>query len=463
MSKAKKLYVLLGILAAVSALTFMISRHEIQKEQIKMTGKVILDISSDTATALSWKTNGQSLAFQKRDGTWYYSENENFPVNAEKITKLLEQFQKFGASFIIENVTDYKQYGLDKPTCTINITDSENSYKIQLGAFSKMDSQRYVSIGDGCVYLVKHDPLESFSQKLSDLIQHDQIPSLSEAKAIQFAGNENYRINFEKDSKKTYCADDLYFTDGKPLDTAAVKRYLNNISRLSLSDYASYYASDTELKQFGLNQPELTVTVNFTKTDKKEVEDETFMIQIGRNQEELAAAKQSGKENAEDNVTAYVRVNSSQIVYRITVESYKALMAASYNELRHKEVLTASFEDIDRITISLEGNDYTFTSKGRGNDKVWYHKEDERLDIDSFQSALSGLKAESFTSEEPTQKEEIGLTVYLNNAYHQEVSIRLYRYDGDNCLAVIDGTSSSLVPRSSVVNLIESVNKIVLT
>ncbi|NCE66091.1 DUF4340 domain-containing protein [Pseudoflavonifractor sp. 524-17] len=462
MSKAKKLYILLGIWVTFSTLTFMISRLEVQKEQIKMTGKVILDISNDTVTALSWKTDNQSLTFQKKDGAWYYTEDKNFPVNAEKIAELLEQFQEFGASFVIENATDYKQYGLDKPTCTIHITAGEKSHEIQLGAFSKMDSQRYVSIGDGCVYLVKHDPLKSFSQKLSDLIQHDQLPSFAEVKTIKFAGKENYRINFERDSKQTYCADDLYFADGKPLDTAAVKRYLNNISGLSLSDYASYYVSDLELKQFGLDQPELAVTVNFKKTDKKEGEHETFVIQIGRNQEELAAAKQSGKENAEDSVTAYIRVGNSQIVYRIAAKSYKALMAASYTELRHKEVLTASFEDIDRISISLEGNDYTFTSKGRGNDKAWYYKEDEKLNIDSFQSALSGLKAESFTSEGPTQKEEIGLTVYLNNAYHQEVSIRLYRYDGNNCLAVIDGTSSSLLPRSSVVDLIEAVNKIVL-
>ena len=36
MSKAKKLYILLGILAAFSTLTFIISRLEVQKEQIKM-------------------------------------------------------------------------------------------------------------------------------------------------------------------------------------------------------------------------------------------------------------------------------------------------------------------------------------------------------------------------------------------------------------------------------------------
>ena len=60
MSKAKKLYILLGILAAFSTLTFIISRLEVQKEQIKMTGKVILDISNDTVTALSWKTDNHS-------------------------------------------------------------------------------------------------------------------------------------------------------------------------------------------------------------------------------------------------------------------------------------------------------------------------------------------------------------------------------------------------------------------
>ena len=79
-----------------------------------------------------------------------------------------------------------------------------------------------------------------------------------------------------------------------------------------------------------------------------------------------------------------------------------------------------------------------------------------------MQSALENLGAASFTDEQPDQKEEISLTVHLDNETHPTVQIALYRYDGEQCLAVIDGTPVSLVPRSPVVDLIEAVNAIVL-
>ena len=82
--------------------------------------------------------------------------------------------------------------------------------------------------------------------------------------------------------------------------------------------------------------------------------------------------------------------------------------------------------------------------------------------IAMFQSALEGLVAESFTSEQPSQQEEIGLTVYLDNENHPEVQIKLYRYDGSHCLAVVDGAPVSLVTRTSAVDLIEAVHAIVL-
>ena len=39
----------------------------------------------------------------------------------------------------------------------------------------------------------------------------------------------------------------------------------------------------------------------------------------------------------------------------------------------------------------------------------------------------------------------------------------LYRYDGDACLAVVDGESVCLVDRADAVELIEAVRTIVLT
>ena len=72
------------------------------------------------------------------------------------------------------------------------------------------------------------------------------------------------------------------------------------------------------------------------------------------------------------------------------------------------------------------------------------------------------LEAESFTEETPTEKEEISITVYLDNENYPEIGIELYRYDGTNCLAMLDGESVALIPRSQVVELIEAVKAIVL-
>ena len=138
-------------------------------------------------------------------------------------------------------------------------------------------------------------------------------------------------------------------------------------------------------------------------------------------------------------------------------------MAASRDDLRHQEVLPAEFEDVSRIDVSLEGAEYAITSQGEGEDRTFYYGE-EALDISDLRTALTALKAEEdgFTDEQPSEREEIRLTVHLDLEGSPTVSIVLYRYDGSSCLAVVDGAPLCLVSRSSAVDLIESVNAIVL-
>lgn len=129
--------------------------------------------------------------------------------------------------------------------------------------------------------------------------------------------------------------------------------------------------------------------------------------------------------------------------------------------MRHQEVFTANIEDIKSIDISLEGNDYTLTAKKENDETVWYYN-DKKVEADKFETALSGLNVSKFTDKEPSQKEEIGLTIHLDNKTYPEVTVELYRYNGSSCLAVLDGKPLALLDRSHVVDLIEAVNAIVL-
>ncbi len=125
--------------------------------------------------ALSWEYESKTLSFHKEDD-WIYDEDDEFPVDQEKIQWLLGIFEQFGVSFIIEDVEDYGQYGLDDPICRIDITTTDQSYEILLGNYSEMDQQRYVSIGDGNVYLVKDDPLNYYDIEIKDVIDNDETP-----------------------------------------------------------------------------------------------------------------------------------------------------------------------------------------------------------------------------------------------------------------------------------------------
>lgn len=486
MKRAKKLYILLGVLVAVCAITFGVSRYQTRQEEIKNSGEVILEVPTDSVESLSWDVGDRSFSFHKEttegdtdsESIWIYDEDDVFPVDKTKINNLLSCFESLTAAFVIENPEDLGQYGLTDPSCTINFSDGETSYTVLLGDYSPMDSQRYVSIGDGNVYLVSEDPMEEFDVELSKMLDDDDIPYLEEegtTTSIRFSGEINYEITYEADSDNTYRTDDVYFTEQNgrqvPLDSTRVSDYLHEVSFVFPDEYVTYKATDEDLAACGLDNPQLVIEADYNTEDEDgNTVSNSFTMSISRDPDELAKAQSSDAETTSEDeadteteeITAYMRIGDSKIIYRLSGEDYETLMAAGYNDLRHTEVLPADFADIAQIDISLEGTDYTITSEGDAEERTYFY-EDEELDIADLQSAMQTLTADSFTDEQPAEKEEIHLTLHLDLEGEPSAEIGLYRYDGSYCLAVVDGTPMCLVQRSYVVDLIEAVNAIVLS
>lgn len=468
MKRYKRIGILLGVFLCISAAAYGVSRYEEQKEVIKNSDEIILEVSSEEVKTLSWECETGSYAFHKEE-TWIYDEDEAFPVDEEKIGELLEIFEEFGVSFVIEDVEDFSQYGLDEPVCTIYLETEEAALEVLLGNYSTMDSERYVSIGDGKVYLVKNDPLDLFAIEISDVIDHDEIPSLEGVTRIQFAGEESGQIIYEEDSSHTYYDGDVYFMEQEegylPLDTDKVDSYLNTVERLGLTDYVTYNASEEDLAAYGLDEPELSLTVNYTaENEEGEEAAESFVLHIGRDPEEKNSeetSEEAGEEAAEEEVTAYARVGDSPIIYRISSDNYKKLMETSYDALRHSEMFWAASGDITQIDISLEDTNYTITSESEDDERTYYYQEEE-LETKGLFNAIRGIGADSFTEEASSGKEEISLTIYLDDENYPQVSLVFYRYDGDLCIAAVDGKTTAFVERSAVVDLIEEVYAIVL-
>ena len=455
---------LLAVFAAVSITAVLVSRHEEKVERIKNSGETILSIPTDTVTALSWTNEEGTFSFTK-DEIWTYDEDSAFPVDEEKIDELLAQFEDFAAAFVIDDVEDYEQYGLDEPVCTISITVGEESYTVELGDFSKMDEQRYVSIGDGKAYLVSHNPLDEFGAVLRDMILDDTIPEFDTAKQIAFTGTENYTITYDEDGT-SICADDVYFTDGKPLDTDNVNEWLTALMGLGLTDYVGYNVTDEELQTFGLDESDLTITLDYSNSDEDGTETDfgTLVLHLSQNPEELAAYEKAlaNEEDELPDVTCYARVGDSQIVYSITQTEFDKLTAVSYDTLRHQKLFTADFDTVTSMDVTLEGETYTFTynlpadEDSEDVEGMWTYDGAE-FDVYDLRTALRSLTAVSFTDETPTGQEEISLVIHLDNEDFPTFTLTLYRYDGENCLAAVDGEPAALVSRAQTVDLVEAV------
>ena len=285
-----------------------------------------MELNSEDVTEFSWEYKSETFAFHK-DENWLYDEDEHFPVNEEKVNQLLKNFESFGVSFIIEDADDLSQYGLSDPLCTIHIGLKEETHEISLGNYSEMDEERYVSIGDGNVYLVQDDPLDSFDIELSDMIQHDEIPEMDSVTEIQFAGSENYKAIYKGNNEVTYSTEDVYFvkegSDELPLDTGNIENYVETIRELNLTNYVSYDVTDEELKSYGLDSPELSVTLQYRAGDGEDEEEkeETVVLHISRDpvekeKAESEAAKSSDRDKSgkdtetdtdtDEEITAYL-------------------------------------------------------------------------------------------------------------------------------------------------------------
>ena len=455
---------LLAVFAAVSITAVLVSRHEEKVERIKNSGETILSIPTDTVTALSWTNEEGTFSFTK-DEIWTYDEDSAFPVDEEKIDELLAQLEDFAAAFVIDDVEDYEQYGPDEPVCTISITVGEESYTVELGDFSKMDEQRYISIGDGKAYLVSHDPLDEFDAVLQDMILDDTIPEFDTAKQIAFTGTENYTITYDEDGT-SICADDVYFTDGKPLDTDNVNEWLTALMGLGLTDYVSYNVTDEELQTFGLDESDLTITLDYSNSDEDGTETDfgTLVLHLSQNPEELAAYEKAlaNEEDVLPDVTCYARVGDSQIVYSITQTEFDKLTAVFYDTLRHQKLFTADFDTVTSMDVTLEGETYTFTYNPPADEDsedvegTWTYDGAE-FDVYDLRTALRSLTAVSFTDETPAGQEEISPVIHLDNEDFPTFTLTLYRYDGENCLAAVDGEPAAFVSRAQTVDLVEAV------
>ena len=441
MKRTKQLTILLLVLAALCLAIVIFTSLERHIDSISATSEEILALSEEDLTGVSWTTGETTLQFTRADGVWQDAEDADFPVDQDKMSELLAHFASVTASFIIEDVEDFTQYGLASPTGTVTLTTADGDTVLQLGDYSTMDSKRYVTLGTGTVYLIEDDPADYLAESRDDLMRQDTIPDYDTLDSVTVEGAANLTAEYRPDEQLTYTdAYDYYLNENgswKALDDSKVTGLLTTFAGLDRTNYVSYTATGGDLAQWGLDDPAIRFTVNYTADE----EPGSFVLAFGQ----------------DEDGNGYMRMDDSPIVYAVDEDSYETITATDYDALRPNEVLALDWDAVTGVDFTLDDTTYTLTRSGDS-----WKVNDTEVEFSDVQSAVDGLTVSEFNSETPAKKQEIAFTVRLDSETWPSLTAALYQYDGESCLATLDGETLGLVDRSLVVDLTEAVNAITL-
>ena len=479
MKRKKTLLILGGVLVVLCAAIGIEKTVKQHVDDVQNADEEILALEADSLTAIHMEADGESLDFVKEEDTWQSADDADFPVDQQAIADFLDNYTSVHASFIIDDVEDYSDYGLDSPEGSLTFTEGEDTTTLELGGYSSMDSKRYVRLNNGNVYLVDDDPMETFTTDRDDYMKQDQLADYSEVTAIEINGTEELSVVYEEDSSAYTYSDSVHYfekKDGtyKDLSTTNVNSLLNALQGLDMSDYATYTASAEDVTAYGLDSPllEITVTGNFTETaaaDTESADTETETEDTEQAEAEKAEEEEDPGfytirfgEAADDEDTIYFRKDDSAIIYKLSRDSYDSLAEkATYNGLRPTLAFMPDWDQVTGMDAVINGTTYHFELDHSGSENVWTW-EGEEVDLSLVTEDLEGLTITDFSAQDKELTHELSITLYLDNESWPQISAELYQYDGSSCLIRRDGENLGLVSRSQMVDLKEAINTVIL-
>lgn len=231
---------------------------------------------------------------------------------------------------------------------------------------------------------------------------------------------------------------DYYLVDGdshKAVSTVNVESFSTKLKNLDYTDYVTYQVKEDELEDYGLDEPERSVKVTYTKEDAQN----SFTIDFGKKKDKN-----------------FFRMNDSKIVYQLEEESYKEILDVGYETFRPSEVVALDWDLVKSIKIKMDDQEYTVDHKGKN-----YKLDGEKVEFDEVIRTVDELILNEEVEESKLQKEEVAFEIELNQKEYDRVSVSIYQYDGENCAVQVDGETVGLVTRELVVDFKEAVNKVI--
>ena len=375
MRSFKPLAILVAVLVALGAYIYFVDpKKEPGNDEARPK---VFDVTADKVVELTVKSGGERTVLRKADGQWQIVEPVQVKADEGEVSGITSSLASAENVRVVEEAPgDVSAFGLSEPRVEVGFRlDGEKEFRhLRLGDKTATQGEVYASRGGKQVFLIPSYLESSFAKSTFDLreksvlaferdkVERVEIEATGQSMALAKAGSE-WRL--EKPVQA-------------PADYGTVESLIGRVQTGQMKSIASPQATD--LKQYGLDKPELTVT-----------------LAAGSSRASLAigAKDESGNHYAKD--------ASRPLVFTVEPSLVEELKKPA-GDLRNKDVF--AFRPFNATEIeTTRGADVLAFEKARGAgkdaDEKWRQvkpsvKDADQAKVDDLLARLSNLRVQSF-------------------------------------------------------------------
>lgn len=295
---------------------------------------VVTTVEESDIQKIIYTIDDTEIELDLKGEEWVTPTDETCPVNEYTVDAMLSVLKEVKATRKIKKKDiDVESFGLEVPEKVIHFTlkdGTEMTYT--LGALNSVVDKYYFQMsGDENVYMIDTTMYNTFDYDLLELAEVEEYPSIGNQDIADFLvtmdGKTLYFVDAKdaahkkNDSEIPKCVwkygedkDNL-----KKVDSTYAEELIQAIIGLTNAECVTYNKTEKDVKKCGLDQPSMTLVVNYTKMQTSETEetedstevadaeiiDESYTVYVGGVDEE------SGE--------YYVNMEGSDAIYTMNV------------------------------------------------------------------------------------------------------------------------------------------------
>ncbi len=354
MKRGLRLLLLLGALALCVAGYFLVEKFvpaETSESEVDAAAIEIPSLDAGALARIDYTRGGETVALKKSGDSWLYEADPSCPLDQTLVKQLVSVSTSLTASRSFE-ARDLAEYGLDRPACSIALTDAGGGKRsFALGNLNEVTKEYYLTAdGGNTVYLVGSALHDAFDKGLLDLVQKEAVPNMDGATRLAIeqpggtvtlslsaaAGGESAESS-GSDGGGTSDAASVWRLEQPgaapaTLDTDKVTELLSELTQLVFRKCASYNAADVDLAEYGLDAPAATVTVAYPAIAAEGSENGSGDARTQPGDASALFTLALGGVFGED--YRYARLAGSQMIYLVDESTAEKLLSASWDTLR---------------------------------------------------------------------------------------------------------------------------------